>query len=230
MAPSKNQPALPLPLPEIPRQPVYTVWPPRVESRESLDLLAAEIARVDALAERIAADAKEEIAAARNRAIERLKIEIEGRKEEQPLNLVDWRAALVAAGEKFCDRNRAALLEDGRKSLDLNHARAGWRDSPAGLEPLPDFDDDGNQKILKALLADLRKDLQKHADFADGGARFVDVKLAWRKKELLSAFNDQELSAAVLRKTGFAIRDEEENFYIEPRTGDVASQSAEKPK
>lgn len=227
-----KQSALPLPPVEIPRQPIYTVWPPRVESRESLDLLVAEVARVDALEARLDADAKDDVARIKTEAAQRMFVNIDaGDGKGFPLPLADWRAKLVAAAEKFADKHRAELLEDGRKCFDLNHGRVGWEDSRPALEPLPDFDEEGNDKILKKLLKELREALQNVADFTDGGARFVDVKLKWRKKELLAAHEDQDLPLAILKKTSFTIREEREEFYIRPpKNGDVASQSAEKPK
>jgi Bacteriophage Mu Gam like protein len=229
MAPSRAQTSLPLPPVEIPRKPVYEVWPPRVESAESLDLLAAEIARVDALVAHIAALLKEAKSRLTTDAAASLIIEIEGVNE--PLTLEDWRAKLEAAAEKYATKHREELLEPGRKSFDTNHARFGWKDAPPALEPLPDFDEDGNDKILKGLLKDLRQHLQKAADFADGGARFVEVKLEWRKKELLKAHADGELPLPILKKTGFTIREEMEEFYVKPQTAaDLKSQSAEKPK
>ena len=227
--PASVQPPLPLPPLSIPRSPVYSVWPARVESRESLDLIVAEIARLDALAERVKADTKDEVGELQRRATERLLVPVEGRPEGR-MPLADRRAELVAAAKTFCDKHRDELLEDGCKSFDVTFGRLGWRDAPPGLEPLPGFDEDGNQKILKELLADLRKALQRLADFADGGSRFVDIEVAWRKKELLSAHLDQELPLSILRKTGFTIRDEEEKFYVTPKTNDVASQSAERPQ
>jgi len=213
----------------IPRRPVYFVWPPRVEHRESLDLLGAEIARIDALVAHVGARLKADRARLTSAAAADLIVEVEGAKE--PLTLEDWRAKLEAAAEKFATKNRAELLEAGRKSFDTNHARFGWKDSRAALEPLPDFDEDGNDKILKALLKELRAHLQKTADFADGGARFVEVKLSWRKDELLKAHADGELTTAILKKTGFTIRDETEEFYVKPQEQrDLKSQSAEKPK
>ena len=223
---TRTQPALPLPAVDVPREPIYQVWPPRVESREALDLLVAEIIRVDALVDHARADLKQEVARITNNAAADLAITFDG--NEMPL--ADWRAKLVAAAEKFCDRNREKLLEDGRKSFDTNHGRAGWQDSKPALEPLPDFDEDGNDKILKGLLKELRLHLQKTAEFADGGARYVEVKLSWRKKELLKAHSDEELSLAILRKTGFTVREETEEFYVKALPGELASQSAEKPK
>ena len=226
MAPKASQPALPLPPVDVPRQPVYKVWPPRIESLEALDLLMAELSRLEALEQRIAAELKANAAQLTQEAADRLSISL---GDEEPMPLADWRSALQAAAEKFCAKNRDALLEEGRKSRDLNHGRFGWRDQPAALEPLPDFPETGNDKILKGLLANLRKALAELADFADGGARFVDVKVTWRKKELLKAYEDQDLPLAILRKTGFAIREEEEKFFITPAAAGVASQSAEKP-
>ncbi|MFZ1009696.1 MAG: hypothetical protein WAN65_22850 [Candidatus Sulfotelmatobacter sp.] len=227
--PSPAQSTLPLPAPEIPRKPVYAVWPPRVESREAFDQLVAEIARVDALEAHTALRVKEEKDRLTSEAAAALTIEIEGASE--PLTLEDWRAKLLAAAEKFATKHRDELLAEGRKSFDTNHARAGWKDSRPALQPLEDFDEDGNDKILKAILKQLRLHLQKVAEFADGGARFVEVKLSWRKKELLSAHKDEELPLSILKKTGFTVREEFEEFYVNPQTtADLKSQSAEKPK
>lgn len=230
MAPTKaarGQKPLPLNPAQIPRQPVYQVWPPKVKSLQSLDLVMAELARVAALTQHEGAMLDIEVGRLTKESENRLTVEI---GDQDPMPMADWIAALEEAAKEFCTEHRESLLDEGRKSRDLNHGRFGWRDSPAGLEPLGDFDDKGNQKLLTSLLADLRKALKNLADFADGGARFVDVKLSWRKKELLAAHLDQDLPLSVLKKTGFTICEETENFYITPGENAMQSQSAEKPE
>lgn len=228
MAPS-SQPAPALPVPDVPREPVYAVWPPKVESREALDLLVAEIVRCDALEVQVAARTKNETARLKIDAASSLTVQIEGAGE--PLTIEDWRARLEEAAEKFAVKHRDELLAEGRKSFDLNHGRVGWRDMPAELEPLADFDDKGNQKILKELLKDLREHLRKIATFAPDGARFVDVKLSWRKEDLLKAADDGDITLALLKKTGFGLPEKTETFYVkELPAANVKSQSATKPK
>jgi hypothetical protein len=232
MAP--RQKPLPLPPANVPRQPVYQVWPPRVESLASLDLVLAELGRVAALQQHEAALLDAEVAALTAKTAQRLLIELPGRTPDDdykgPIPLADWVPALEEVAQKFCDKHRDNILEDGRKSRDLNHGRFGWRDQAAALEPLPDFDEKGNKKLLKDLLGDLRKALKKLADFADGGARFVDVELKWRKKELLAAHQDDDLPLSILKKTGFTIREESEKFFLTPAANEVESQSAETPQ
>src|SRR5579864_7558221 len=99
-------------------KPVYGVWPPRVESLESLDLLLAELARLDALEKRVQADTAEKVAAITQAAQLRLLIEV---GDEGPVPLADWRMQLETAAEKFATKNRDNLLEEGKQSRELNH-------------------------------------------------------------------------------------------------------------
>jgi hypothetical protein len=224
MAPQTDVAAAPTP---VSPQPLYNVWPPRVESREDLDLVTAEIVRCDAFEKCEGSQLKDDIARITREAEGRLEVALPGAQE--PIGLADWRAELLKAAEKYVRKRRQELLEDGRKSLDLNHARAGFRDDPPALAPLPDFDEDGNDKILKQLLKDLRLHLQETADFTDGAAGFVEIKVSWRKRELLKAYSDQLLKLPVLKKTGFTVTEESEEFYVkELPKADLKSQSRKK--
>jgi hypothetical protein len=223
------QKSLPLPPPNTSRRAVYDLHPPRVESLESLGLLLAEIARVDAIANTVKARTAEQLAAVALTAGEQLTVELPG--IPAPLNFADWRNALVEAAEKFCDKHREEILEDGRKSRDLTHGRVGWELEKQKLEPLDDFDEHGNPRIPEETLAELRQHLNKISELA----RFLDVKVTWRKAELVKAFTDQEIGLRELRRAGFipaydSPKERGEDFYLKTFIGEAKSEPAERPK
>lgn len=205
---------------------VYSLWPPRIESDEALDLATTEVACIDAHADRVKADTKDAIARVQRHSLERLEVTVGTGDQGKTLTAAEWRAALLEAIEKYCNRHRDELLEDGRKSFDKNMARCGWRDDPPGLDPLPDFDDAGNEKLLADVTVELRKKLSSISKFGP----YLEVEVSWRKKELLRAHLERELTLTLLKKAGFTVREAHETFYVTPRTNDVASQSAGKRK
>lgn len=222
MAP--KQKPLPLPPQSVPREPVYKVWPPKIENLGALDLVGLEKGRVQCAIASAAAQLKIDIARLTEEAAARLFVDLGG--EQGPLAFADWVAALDAEAEKFCSKNRDSILEEGRKSRDLNHCRVGWRDLPAALEPLPDFDESGNDKHLKDVRAWLREQMNEKYELGS----LIELKLSWRKKEMLKAFEDRDVSLSKLKKAGYTVREEKENFYLDPSTETLQSQSAEKPK
>jgi uncharacterized protein with ATP-grasp and redox domains len=198
---------------------LFAVWPPKVESLDELDQVLAELGRL----ERLESTAQTELQAkiAELTAEVALVVELEG--SDEPVSFADWRAKLEDAAKKFANKRREEILDEGRKSRELNHGKFGWKDSKAGLEPLADFESDGNPKILDGILVDIRKSMQKLADFVQGGARFVECKLSWRKTDLFKAFKDQDITLSVLKKAGFEPREVTEEFYLKPEAKKVES-------
>jgi len=224
-----TQKKLPLPPPNTSRLPVYDIFPARVMSRESLGLVLAELARLEAVEAQIQAEAKLKLDAAAEVAAREMCVTLP--RSPKAVSFADWRQILKEAAQKFCDENRAELLKEGRKSEDFTHGRIGWQDEKLGLVPLDDFDDHGNPRIPDKLLGQLRAHLQEIATFTSGGARFIDVKVAWRKSELLKAFKDQDISLSVLAKAGFELNfdpteEPPEEFYIKTFIGTPTSETS----
>jgi len=200
---------------------LFPVWPPKVESVDELDQVLAELGRMERVQKRTAAWLEAKVATLTTAAAADLVVTFEG--EASPLSFADWTVKLEEAAQKYADKHRSEILDDGRKSRKLNHGKFGWKESGELLEALEDFTDAGNPKILDGLLKLLRQSLLKLADFVTGGARFVEVKLSWRKKDLLKAYQDQDIGLPVLRKAGFEVQESVDEFYLKSEAGDVES-------
>ena len=220
-----TQKKLPLPPPNLSPQPVYGLYPARVESEESLGLVLAEMARLKAIADRLVIDVKERQDAINLEASGKLVVVLEN--AEQPITFADRVEELEAAAGKFCRRNRETLIEEGRKSRDFTHGRVGFEWDDPGIDPLDDFDSDGNLRIPEEVLGELREFLNKERPDL---ARFLDVKVSWRKSALSKAFIDKEIGLGILRRAGFQPHERVEEFYVKLFVGKPVSASAEKAK
>lgn len=208
------------------RRPVYDLFPPRIESIESLELALAELCRIDALEKHLAARVDDAIARERQAGAELMVVDV---GEKEALAIAEWRSQLEAAIEKYAKRNKDELLEEGKKSREFNHATLKWTKQKPSLKPLGDFTAAGNPKPLDKVITFLREALGRCADLVGAfAARFLDVKVAYRKTELLKAMRDKELTAAELRKIGYELDEGEDAFSIELKIDEVASTGAAK--
>lgn len=205
------------------RRPVYDVYPPRIESIDSLNLALAELCRIDCFEKRMSARIDEAAARIREEGADSMTVAV-GDEEELPL--AKWRGQLEAAIEKYAVKHRDELLEEGKKSREFNHATLGWRKQKPSLKPIGDFTTVGNPKHLDMIVAVLRTALAACSDLVGAiAARFIDVKVSYRKMELLKAVKDKDLTAAELRKAGFELDDEGESFFIETKGDEVTAGS-----
>ncbi|HEY2252489.1 MAG TPA: hypothetical protein VGH74_15555 [Planctomycetaceae bacterium] len=210
--------------PRIDSRCLFPHWPPVVSSIEELDQVLSELARVARVEAQSAAAVDAKITALKNEAAADLVVHLTGsRGQEHMVIFADWKMGLETAAEGFAKDWRPQLLLDGQKSRDLNHGTFGWRQSPAGLDALEGMPPAGDNTILKKILTALRAALVRLASFAVGGERFIDVKLSWRKKELLTAFQDGFITRATLKKTGFQLREATDVFFLKPDVDKVES-------
>jgi hypothetical protein len=220
MAP--KQKALPLAPQSAHRAPVYQVWPPKIENLEALDLAAVEKRRVECAIEHETTQLEIEINRLKAEAAARLQVDLG--KGIAPIPFADWLAAIDKEAERFCDKNRRKLLQGDLKSREINHCEFGWANQPPGIAPLDGFDEKGNEKQLESEKVNARCSLTK--ELAD----LIEVKLSWRKRNILKAFDDKKVPRRILVKTGFEPREVKEVFYLDTSKGLLQSQSAEKPK
>ena len=198
--------------------PAAIVAPP-ITSLAELDQALAAMGRMDATEAEINAQAAQAAAEIIKQNESRLFVDVAG----VPVAFADYRAALETAAEKFCAANRANIVEAGRKSRELNHGKFGWRGTKEGLLPLADFDEKGNPELLEELLGSLREKLASENDTLDF-TRYVDIKLAWSKSELLSDFQKRIIQPRTLARTGFTLKPKGEEFFAEPKVESIESQ------
>ncbi|MDE2101862.1 MAG: host-nuclease inhibitor Gam family protein [Patescibacteria group bacterium] len=200
---------------------LFSVWPPKISSLEELDQVLAELGRMERVGSRVNDELASAVAACTSLA--NGKLVVQPGDALVPIPFAAWKEQLETAAEKWATRNREEILLEGRKSRKLNHGKFGFREAGGDLVAIEDFPDSGNPKILDGLLKLLRQSLLKLANFVDGGARFIEVKLSWRKKDLLKAYNDQEVTLSVVRKAGFEVSDEFDKFFLTPDSKAVES-------
>lgn len=221
---ARKQKSLPLAPPNAgaPRKPVFPVWPPKIKNLEALDLAAVEKRRVECAIEHEATQL--EIAINRLKAEAAARLHVDFGEGVGLIPFADCLAAIDKEAERFCSDNRAALLGDAKKSREINHCEFGWANQTPGLEPLEGFEKEGNEKLLESEKVNARCSLSK--ELAD----LIEVKLTWRKRNILKAFDDKKVQRRILVKTGFQPREVKEIFYLDTSKGLLQSQSAEKPK
>ena len=242
------------PLPEIAggdrvcRVPTWN-WPLPIESVDDLDRVLSELSRIQRVTVATRAKLDREIAALTVAAEKTLAVDTTWGGS---LPFADWESALRAAAEKYCDKHRNELLPEGRKSLKLNHGTIGWENEPEHLAAAEEFPDSGNDEFLNLFIRRLREllvfldDYETDADhsisnelFAAvgqvqaaakkiGASRFVEIKMSWRKKDLLRAFVEAEIRKPMLARAGFDFVDVAEEFYIREGNGLLASNSKAK--
>lgn len=205
------------------RKPVYDLYPPKIESDESLELALAEFCRVDAVEKQVKARTSDATARIRQEYAESLVVSV-GKEKELPL--ADWKESLEKAIEKYAKRNKARWIEDGKKSRDFNHGTIGWRKGKPSVQPIGDFTSAGDPGPLDQVIELIRKAMTACAKMVGAlRARFIDVKVGYRKAELLKAIKDKELDPEELAKIGFEYQNGEDTFFIDPKIDDVSSPS-----
>lgn len=206
------------------QKPVFTVWPPRIRSIESLELALAELGRIDAFGQFVDAKASQAALKVREEYRDGLLVTI-GEKKEMPL--AEWKAALEAAIEESATEFRDNWLDDGKKSREFVHGTIGWRNRRPALDPMEGFTAAGKPAPLDFIVEFLRGALRKCSELVGAtAARFIDVKVAYRKADILKAFNDGELSRADLKKIGFEPRGGGETFFIDLKAEQLAEAGA----
>jgi hypothetical protein len=204
---------------EKPEKSMPVIEVPVIASLAELDEALAELGRMDAVEAEIAALVSQSSEKLISENAARLMVEVDGKS----IAFADRRKGLETAAETFCKSNRANILEEGRKSRELNHGKFGWRDTKAGLDELADFDDKGNPELLDDLLELIREFLAEQEDTLDF-SRYVDIKLTWSKTELLADAKKKVIQPRTLARTGFVVRPKGEKFYVEPKSETVESQ------
>lgn len=186
--------------------------------------MLAEIARLRALEKQVQAECDRELGLVREKFANQFTIVVDG----QQVAIKDRCEQLETAVEDFATEHRETILEAGKKSVDINHGRIGWRNGQRKLVAC------GTPKAfgetLDLLVAALRRTLKRFTLlFAIGDAQFFNVQLTMNKEAMLIAFERDEISAAELKKVGLAVEEAGEKFYLTVKAQDIASQTAQTP-
>ena len=197
--------------------------PPTVKlpigSLDGVECALREWAWINATETAINARADKRVAAERQAAAEKMQLLIGA--EHVPF--ADRRKALIAAIEEFVTPNREALIEEGKKSRELNHGTIGFRQRKATLAAVEGGEPAGNAKILDGIIRFCLAALEKFTLFSAGCIHFVTIQCKFDRTAILKAAQAKQVTAAELRRVGFTVRPAEDEFFAEPKALAVSS-------
>ena len=191
-----------------------------IASLEAADQVLAELGQLEAKQKELTAEYKA--------AEIKLKKEFEPRhkitRSGVEMTIADRMKQLRQALTEWANANRDRVLDDKKKSRDLNHGTLGWKKTVRKLMPVAGGSESGNAGILEAIVGFLNKALESYSLFKAGCLRFVKVQVHFDREALFAAHQKNELSDEELKTAGFDVTGgDADEFYFKQAKADVKS-------
>ena len=202
---------------------VVTPYVEALTSLASADFALRERLQIEAEQQRLAAEAKRELAAIKDRYAELMVVRIEGKA----ISFADRLAQIDANIKAFASEKRAEILPPDKKSIELNHGEFGWKFGNDALAAIEGGTPESFGKKLDDLVAKAQGWLLKlKTIFRAGDGKWLKVQLVLDRQAMLAAAKAGQISDAELAKAGLKFAPKTEAFFIKAKAKQVASQPA----
>ncbi len=202
---------------------------PTIENDEELGKAVGELLYMRHAHEQFQAAIKLQIAELKKQAEAGCSVDV--RDADEPVSVGEYAEKLHAAIESYSRKNRAKLLERGKKSRDFTHGTIGWQKKPARIDIAAGKTSADVVQLIKDSAPSLIKRLRGVlASLSFMGTRQIalvaepDIKLS--KSNAQNAYDAKQLSDKHLKKIGLKYFPGSEEFYVKPHKTPLKPEAA----